>query len=721
MFDFECKENSNESLVIFFDHVEGGDERCSNLIERVLKKRNKHYDVIYILVPMFDKNEYISLWEGFGNFKSNLLRLHNEQEISLLSFDEYGKIAELVLNGDKHRSRQFDSAFFVSFGIAELLRNNLDNVFLGAPVGTVFKKPSGKTSEYFVKSSDMAVGSSQVRFVAFCMLVNRPKNIQLDTIWIDTSGISIYVEALILLISSFDGRRPKIGYRSFKSYGGYQECLPAFGDRIWIIISASLSNDMGDKIYDKLQRVSSDQILTLLAPKKESKCNGKVLFDISTLDIWKNISSSYRAGIELEIYGENFYIPCKDPDKLVIRVLDKPSSIGTFVQSINSSKSISVNRLRRGKKRNFDFDFLSFSDEGGIFFENYISWLNQVFLWGVPSSCKNIIFDKEDPCAKILLDNIISITGSSFNFYDYHDLDNLSKDEGVVAISPVISSGRIFSKLNSDLRMLKHVGMRVFISPFSMFESEVIYDQFKKSLCYGPNDFKYGFYDFSRAFVGPNNVGVWDDHLDILNSRSPNIWSKYIKILKDGFGTFESFGFLNKYSEDLFTPDFAFWSCKYNSEEINAGVVYLTISCILQKLRDNSLSYTKKNHSLFHDVNHYSVLDPENFLRFNDPLIQSSIWRSAKPHELNYSGSDDLSRRFVDIVIKLAEEEKKGRRNSLLDLLMALSLSIIKINEASANRLTERIKSYELDCRMINDLLDVILNGSFSGTDDIEF
>jgi hypothetical protein len=263
--------------------------------------------------------------------------------------------------------------------------------------------------------------------------------------------------------------------------------------------------------------------------------------------------------------------------------------------------------------------------------------------------------------------------------------------------------------LNSALRLANHKGVRVFVSPFVTFPDAQSFEIFKRSLCYGPKNLKYTFDFFQAVFLGDMKRSIWRQEEDFLKSRSHDIWGGRIAEL--GLrtpGKKKNIGLIAVDEDIGFTTDFAFWAPGYIPKNVNPSSVFWTISAILQNVRDYNLDPKKRGQSLFHSVNQYSVLDPENFSRFNDPLIQSCLWRAAYSHEVNYSASVKLSNRFLNILLNQIVEYLNGATNGALDLLLAVAMKHIVLDSSSNSQLNDELLRLNSKCCRLTDLISLI-------------
>lgn len=271
--------------------------------------------------------------------------------------------------------------------------------------------------------------------------------------------------------------------------------------------------------------------------------------------------------------------------------------------------------------------------------------------------------------------------------------------KAVLILSPAISTGRYFVDINRELRLADHSGMRVFASPFVVSPSSKQFDTLETSLKQGTNGFKYSFLSFHRIVTGSKNPTSWQKELEVVkkiindNSESSGAgyWIQRKKILEQealGLGNDLGINSLGNGAKLKLAKDFVFWPDGYTTADHAA--VYATVSSILQGLRDRGINGVV----LSGNVYEHCVLDPENFVRFNDTLLQSCIWRSALPSEMDYRRSDSLSNDFYRILRKILIADGTERGSISLDLLMALAIRWIKLSSDSMQKVLNDAQQY---------------------------
>ncbi|MEV7475700.1 hypothetical protein AB0N33_18525 [Pseudarthrobacter oxydans] len=123
-------------------------------------------------------------------------------------------------------------------------------------------------------------------------------------------------------------------------------------------------------------------------------------------------------------------------------------------------------------------------------------------------------------------------------------------------------------------------------------------------------------------------------------------------------------------------PNFAFWKFRFTehpasvnySKKPSEDEVFFTISTVLH----NSRHSEDGKYALFDEGGSRYVLSPVNFHRFNDPIIQSSILRSARNMELDYRTDRNVSAYVCDMILSLVAEWNSEQGRAAVEFLISL-------------------------------------------------
>ncbi|CAA0098427.1 Uncharacterised protein [BD1-7 clade bacterium] len=718
MYSFEIFRENLECVVFFSGQIEGDEGYYGDEFDQYLKSRNKKYDRVYFICPEYIETDLTTLISPESRFVSNIERGASKENVEYLVFDGFGDLKYFKFMNTDSSELLVTKEDIVVGGLHYLVRQRVDQVILRAPPGTIFEKPSGEKYQEFIKASELAVGFSECQFVAFCLLSKRPRRMIKD-IWIDSSSMSLFVDPLVYFIKKFARQKDKdIRYHSFQSYGdgqtqGYRQSKPDNLDQVWVIISASRSNNLGRDLFREWEGLQHCQIVTLLSYADSlyneneklsandevagvSDPGDRIVANISEFSQLHSLEETFGSEVPVKIIGENFTAQIEDPNQVLLKKVHGPDEISSFIHYFRSNPVLVLNRSKRNRKRHLYFDFQKFHVSEDEIKKKYLDWLSDIVSWYVPPSVRYIICDESDPESVLLAKDIGDIIGSKkVRRLDYTKISGIENNAAIIAVSPVISKGHIFAKLNSDLRLIGHDAQRIFVAPFATPFSKRDWSLLQSSLGMGPRGLKYGFYNFKRVYVGHQDVtNSWGREAALIEKFSSGEWSDRQRVLsKQSEGILDEVGVGGDPRLD-FNVDFAFWAPGYQPEDVNPASVYWTVAAILQNLREKPFTLFDRD-SLYKHVYQHSVLDPLNFSRFNDPLLQSCLWRSAHDGELDYRSCVDLSKKFTDILERLSEGVLKGECNALLDMLLGLGIGKIKLEktvlEASILRLFEKM------------------------------
>jgi hypothetical protein len=707
MYIFEANIHINdvekEVVVVFSGQSEGEVIDYSFALETGFKKIPTKPEEVLFVYPNYISERIVDIFKEGEKAYENIIRYGEDIPVTMLGFDQFADLTAQAVNGESLlcsdlyllRNQIIDS------GVFNLARKRKDQVILKAPSGSVFIKPSNKSYAEFIKASELAVGYSENQFVAFSLLSKAPKNRNIRKIYIDTNSISSFVEAVLYYWTRFSNLDCKPAtYQSYGSYEGKDKAKPDDSSDVWLIISASRSNSMGINMA-KDWGLSNDQVLTLLSYTEtcEEKVGDETLVDISVLSECATKEKETGSLMKVKVWGENFTAEVKKPNPVLIKATHNTKAIGKWVRPNYNLGLIQCNRLigpnlpLRSVYINCE-SFFSIDDK-------FTQWLIRVIDWYVPPKIKWLVY-REIDSASAKLASIIEqqLHDNGISGFTKIDIDkankNITGDDSVVVAMPVTGSGETLLKLNRNLRISGHKGNRIFISPFVVSSSKTKFDQFQSSLIYGPNEMKYLFFSFNNIFIGhEGEKNSWEKELSVIEYLNGDFWEKRASLLrdsKDGLNGFIGTPSIDSDTKLEFTQDFAFWSKDYVPNKVEHEAVYLTVSSILQGLREKPHTESDTN-SLFNYVYQHSVISPDNFTRFNDSLLQSCLWRAANSRELDYRSSPDMSREFCTILERLIDDNADGLHNAAVDLLMGVATGRIQLSPGQLRSLLDKALS----------------------------
>jgi hypothetical protein len=130
-------------------------------------------------------------------------------------------------------------------------------------------------------------------------------------------------------------------------------------------------------------------------------------------------------------------------------------------------------------------------------------------------------------------------------------------------------------------------------------------------------------------------------------------------------------------------------------ENVSQAVLYFTILSVIHNYRiSNNVKQT---------VYERFILDPENFNRFNDGIIQAALLRTSSTNELNYLLDDSLSNRMC-YLIKNSIEEANNLDSVPYEFLMALCIKKMSLKPEHFTYLYEEFNNHS------DNIIAVLIN-----------
>lgn len=154
-------------------------------------------------------------------------------------------------------------------------------------------------------------------------------------------------------------------------------------------------------------------------------------------------------------------------------------------------------------------------------------------------------------------------------------------------------------------------------------------------------------------------------------------------------------------------PDFAYRGFSYDEDGKCSPSVLLTAAAILQQARESK--DIEHAFRLGTDAFQQVVLDPENFARYNDGIIQGALLRAALPGELDYSSENEASRYMADLMAKIFIQHDQHQSEAALEFALALHTNTVKLTKEHHQELLKQISGALNGDSSIKKLLRILL------------
>lgn len=708
---------------------------------KVFYEANYQTDEIIVLGGKYNKTQLsdIIIKDQITTFKyiPKLEPVHLGETTRLLLFDKKGDLKPV----------NNDPTFYLKPVLRSVLNDGLVNIF-NTRGGLIEAKgdshhfvfPSGKHCDKFLRTGNVLMNTAEIYFIAF-RLLSRLKD-KHEKIYCDTSSINTLAFALLELKRRLSRTFRSIPIESFSSYDGlFSKSIRFFGNSL-VLISSSTSGNIIDRIIEHDEDVDVDNtaIIFFLGSKINYKkrentiiCNlTKSEKNLNGIDFYDTYSEKEchlcaSGSYPVEVKGDVFLLEKPKINRVTIKVTDAPRNLSTFVKQFTSEKQthhnvFKVNYKETSKTDNkyevyFDiFHVLDFIERNPTdkkyraYREKLFDYINQY----IPSNTKFLICLPDEGSIKLanMIKDYIApnyLTDKLPKIVAFNDVVDEIKDVKVIGsaviVGSCISNGKNLLYLSRAFRNFNKLTLVYFIGLARTGNNSHL--QFLKSNLkqgdYGKETNSFveveSFFcdkaSKNTSWVGESKFLV-DHLLEVAEQKSlfraKSRIEERIELIDESLSTINKglankIFFPNTLGEELeLRKGFAF--IKFEKfEYVSQADVYFAISAILNNLRNvNDHSHCLKQSEFVRNI-----IDPGNFNRYNDGIIQASILRAAKQGELSYHIDEDLSEDMKSILDKVIEDYRAPQGEGLVEFLYALASKKMTLKKDHLEQLLKKV------------------------------
>ena len=581
----------------------------------------------------------------------------------------------------------------------------IDDVLLKAPPGYAYQKPSGSRSSLFLKPDLGLKSSATVGFVAAAVF-NRlysgkiTRLSELQTVFVDTMAISPVAYGLAELMALCGYKHP-FAIESFHSYGGFEDVGRPLAGTSLCLISASTSMSM-HKRWVAEKQVAPHEVMTLVTIAPVKAFQDGALLNLGAIK-QSNVDSD-QAQLSIRIKGETFLPEHEVAKKVLLNEIAHRFDVDTkWFREFAGEGVFDIYRRPAypgSKPRALFVDGSKLLQQ-----DKFSDWLVVQLVRRVKASTR-LIIHQDDLASKQLAALVQKICQSelglpALSLVSLSDLaeEPISENSGVIVCGAVVGKGSQILEASRALRD-KHKGARLYIIGYQITETCEELATLPMNLRHDKS-VQHDVARFAAAAVGRPLLSSYADEIRALYPSGldanslPGGMSKRAIIL-GGTAPIGKLSLLphgHKVEGHMrLREGFAFWRDGYPPSAFQAEAV-ATIAVVLQRAREErSLPDASR---LASSTYRHVVLDPENFARFNDGVLQAALLRCAFPSELDYR-ADHASSDFIKGVIaralrRAADEAGEG----LLEFLMALSTRRLQLADVHFNELKDLVRAHE--------------------------
>lgn len=730
---FECPYRDKESALIISVYLFQSDVSPNQLDSALteLLAKNSQFDAIHF-VGMDECVSLARIWlKSETAIRGRLEKVLSsiKSDAQFISFDKTtGRHCAHSIDGLELEDSEDILKLHQKYYLRELFQSG--NGLTRASNEYHYVKPSTKHAGAFLRAATVLELNGATNIIAFWMLpIVWKKSIRY--IVVDTSGIASIGLALSCNTLLYGGTSTPPLVSSHQSYGGLEHLTIRNPDETLLLISATTSGDLREKL---IKRGAVDQnIYTLFYLGEDRSKAGNILCNLT------KSSSKDKFGLEpIKNYEQHNCPHCKNKsypiflvgdqfspepakiEEIEISRLDLPQPQQAIIDKLAGLSLFKVYKNIDGRYLEYYFDtsvlFLSTpADEVGdntIHKEVLSRWKGMVTR-GAPLTLNRIVH-AEYPHSKELagLANIIlspfrNIQASTIT--NSRGLRSSSVTEGMatLVVASCIDDSQELMGINRDLRSIQPHGNTTYIAPIFRGVSNKERERIRANLTYGENG--KGTFSLHSIFTIdlPAETGShsWLQEIDLLNEllewidsegrERPIELTNRLELLLNApeHGMSNKLFWPNPNNIELsIRPDFTLLKVEGGERKLSQADIYVVISALLHSLRQGVQGKPKLEYKTYAR----SVISPDNFQRLNDGVIQASILRSARAYELSYGSCDQsVSQRMRDLLIVYIKKSNEGEGEALMEFLLSIANRKLTLYSEHVEEIIEEVMCNE--------------------------
>ncbi len=631
-------------------------------------------------------------------------RLGMETPIILLGYNISGTETIRRAIGGTHYGVEFELRNFQRRAVTSIFRKHQG--FVDATPSYHFKNPSERHSTRFIRLANILSVSAEIGFLAFCSLQFIPTAAEIA--YIDTPALHSLIYAIQEQLKYFDTSR-NFQAVNFESYFNISQFdFKYLADAVFVI-SASSSGGLAERLVQEKSADASNIFHVLFLGPKANRfkiiCNlEKTSENPDGYAIEEAVPASdclacKAHSVAIPIQSDQFTFAGPQAEPLLIVEEPQHKDFKSFLNSAIGSHALRVGLAGSIQSVGDHKYFVCMSSllNSSKFQEKVDYLIKRTF----PISAEKIICANND--SKELANYIIK----KISQYSQVELLKVSEipsietgyDRPIVVIADSVESGRSLQDISRRLRNISKDVPLVYLIGLAKTSGERSREALKSTLTFSGKPVKHIF-EAVQSVCLPSSTGphAWLEERELL--LQPKFSDTLGPEAKEFFQTRirELSNISTPLVDNLFLPNyrdgrlklregFAFWKDIEVASHSQADI-YFTISAVLQYFRaQGHIEKPIGLPSIRSNWLQQTLIDPENFNRFNDDVIQASLLRAAHPRELNYSSSEALSRNILEIILQVIDDSKDNGSSSAAEFLLAIIVGRLRLGQHEMNRL----------------------------------
>jgi hypothetical protein len=622
--------------------------------------------------------------------------------------------------------------------------------------------PSGKHSDRFLRTGNVLLHSHEIFFIAFSILKFLRNDI--TRIYCDTSSINALAFALIELKRRFKkGHNDKfVPVSSFKSYDGLEQRKRKFSSGDLLLISASTSSNIVRRIKkvhptvpeqnivivyyidttDRSDAINPDYIICNL--KYDKHRNPLGIEDYKTYPKDSECVICKTGSTAVKVQGDVFLLEGPQVNNIMIDKKDAPPKLSGFINRYRKKSG----RTAVFKANHKEISSLGITEEtyevyidtdqvvgtltdAPSTFKEFESGLERATNLLIPAHTRYIIHLDDigstrladsiaDKLEKIMKDRPILVPRLRME----SELDD--KDGGsVLVVASSLVRGRNLLSISRILRSFPRFSIAYLVG-FIRTKNQTELTFISNNLCYGKSGWGtnplYGIETFfcsdemrqnswkQEIQFFTDNVTQWQSsaamhRLQALNPNTGNeLFSEQVDNEDKSAALVDNLFYDSLKDGPLkLGNNFAFVDFDYQNDPLTQAEVYFIVSSILNQLRNNP----EPSKRLFQTEYVRHLIDPNNFHRYNEGVIQASILRAATSSELYYALDESSSLRMKDMLVNMIRHPEI-QADALPEFIYAIAVRKVTLLDHHCRAVIDELKRQQFGSDLLDFFIKVI-------------
>lgn len=575
-----------------------------------------------------------------------------------------------------------------------------------APPGFTFVKPSQKRSTHFLRTEEALTEVESVQFIAFSLLgklsardevVEHP----VEVIYIDSMAIASVAYALRdLYCALYQHVRPRVvSFHSHEGLGNFD--APLFGTS-FCLISASSSMSLG-RIWTEKTQCHPCEVVTLLTLVGAQQYEDALYALPRPPGIKQDAPVGHLK--DLPIVGEHFAPEDLLPKSVLLRKKEHTvEAVTKFAKAFAGSERLSVQArgdVVTARIRPIHLDGRALM-ENGAFHE----FLDKTLSQNTAASVQAVVHQNDEASreiAEFCATRLYSIMGRSSPLPVIREQDvetgniTLRQEAALLIAASVVGRGTRLLSISRDLRNV-HFGARTYLIGAQIAETNAQVTALAANLKHSADNSTINVATFTAIAVGSGLSESFLREASELRAIAAAFGGGFERRHASLEGTASGLNdntFIGR-GDDLsqplkLRPDFAFWPPFYSEEQRTTAAVLATIGTILQNAREGN--FHDEKFRLATDAFQQVILNPENFTRYNDGVIQAALLRCARSGELDYSRERTSSQFMLDLLRNIFEQHDRRQGEAAVEFALAIYTARLRLAHDHLADLRMRVSS----------------------------